>query len=110
MAMLTPASAWVRVNVFDTVSTSSTAVIVFSWVASGRSLGEAPERLELGERVLGLAPGGDVADVLLGQDLRRLQPGCLGVDRHAERVAEHRVHHHVGRVDGIEPGPGQLLA
>jgi hypothetical protein len=34
MVMLTPASAWVRVNVFDTVSTSSTAVIVFSWVGS----------------------------------------------------------------------------
>ena len=34
MVMLTPASAFVRVNVFDTVSTSSTAVIVFSWIAS----------------------------------------------------------------------------
>ena len=31
--MLTATSAWVRVNVFDTESTSSTAVIVFSWVS-----------------------------------------------------------------------------
>jgi hypothetical protein len=30
MVMLTPASACVRVKVFDTLSTSSTAVIVFS--------------------------------------------------------------------------------
>ena len=51
--MLTPASAFVRVNVFDTVSTSSTAVIMFSWIASlvADRLGEAPELLVLVERV-----------------------------------------------------------
>src|SRR3954453_3330541 len=110
MVRLTPASAWVRVNVFDTVSTSSTAVIVFSWVASPVDLGEAPELLVLVERVRRLAPGRDVADVLLGQDLRRLHAGLLLIDGHAERVAEHRVHHHVGRVDGVIAGPRQLLA
>src|SRR3954451_18891181 len=109
--MLTPDSAFVRVNVFDTVSTSSTAVIASS---SSESLAdrllELPERLELVERVLRLAPGRDVADVVLGQDLRRLNPRLLLVDGHAEGVAEHRVHHHAGRVDGIEPGPRRLLA
>src|SRR5215211_3604499 len=115
--MLTPDSAFVRVKVFEVFSTLSTGFIApsWGWVTSWpRLLVELPELLELVERVLRLTPGrvvaDGVADVVLGQDLGRLEPRLVLVDRHTEGVAEHRVHHHVGRVDGIEPGPRRVPA